>query len=242
MWLSVPTNASRACGVGGAATDGARPRPRLGCRAPGILHDPTPPAHSDGRGERRRSRTCCTEVSCRAVACRRACARRRRARPRCANSVSPRPLKKRELEAMCPYLCLVVRGEPAITCASASRDPPPRLPPIRASSGSWQHPPMHRAAPECTRRPPSADSASFLCVEAGRLLSPGRAAQVHRPHPRPDAPQADAYYPRAFDLYDPLERAEFVTNFKFSKAGAARSLRRIAHDGGQGGVGLVSVQ
>jgi len=30
--------------------------------------------------------------------------------------------------------------------------------------------------------------------------------------------QSDEFYPRAFDLYDPLERAEFVLNFKNSKA------------------------
>merc|ERR1712039_491219 len=29
---------------------------------------------------------------------------------------------------------------------------------------------------------------------------------------------AEEYYPRAFDLYDPLDRAEFVLNFKHSKA------------------------
>lgn len=29
---------------------------------------------------------------------------------------------------------------------------------------------------------------------------------------------SDTFYPRAFDLYDPLERADFVQNFKFTKA------------------------
>lgn len=36
---------------------------------------------------------------------------------------------------------------------------------------------------------------------------------------------ADSFYPRAFDLYDSLERAEFVLNFKFTKAGSI--LRRF---------------
>merc|ERR1712046_469306 len=31
---------------------------------------------------------------------------------------------------------------------------------------------------------------------------------------------SDAFYPRAFDLYDPLERADFVEDFKLTKAEA----------------------
>merc|ERR1711920_102217 len=43
---------------------------------------------------------------------------------------------------------------------------------------------------------------------------------------------ADEYYPRAYDLYDPLERASFVLNFKQTKAESiVRSVLRDVDSG-----------